>query len=115
VRAVTCLEGEAVWKAGDQGRWSWELLEHVLGRSPSLNVGDIRDNCRHFVPPPGRPTFLKGPIAFLVKYRDGLRSAALLLNGPHGPAKRHFEAGLDALLLAGASRGGLLAGADSED
>jgi hypothetical protein len=83
VRAMICLEGEAVWKAGDEGRWSWELLEHALGRSPSLNVGDIRDNCRHFVPPPGRPTFLKGPVAFLIEYRDGLRAAVLLLNGHH--------------------------------
>jgi hypothetical protein len=83
VRAVTCLEGEAVWKAGDKGLWSWELLDHALGRSPSLNVGDIRENCRQFVPPPGRPTFLKGPVAFLLEYLDGLRAAVLLLNGHH--------------------------------
>jgi hypothetical protein len=83
LRAVTCLEGEAVWKAGDDGLWSWALLEHALGRSPSLNVGDIRENCRHFVPPPGRPTFLKGPVAFLLEYGDGLRATVLLLNGHH--------------------------------
>lgn len=83
VRAVTCLEGEAVWKAGDEGLWSWELLEHALGRSPSLNVGDIRENCRQFVPPPGRPTFLKRPVAFLIEYRDSLRATVLLLNGHH--------------------------------
>jgi hypothetical protein len=81
VRAVTCLEGDAVWKAGDEGVWSWELLEHALGRSPSLNVGDVRDNCRHFVPPPGRPTFPRGPVAFVVEYNDGLRATVLLLNG----------------------------------
>jgi hypothetical protein len=81
VQAVTCLEGEEVWKAADSGRWSWELLEHALGRSPSLNVGDVRDNCRHFTPPPGRRTFLKGPLAFLVEYRDGLRGTVLVLNG----------------------------------
>jgi hypothetical protein len=83
VKAVTCLEGEAVWKAGDAGAWSWDLLEEALSRSPSLNVGDVRDNCRHFVPPPGRPTFLKGPIAFLVEYRDGLKATVLILNGHH--------------------------------
>lgn len=81
VRAVTCLEGEAVWKAGESGVWSWELLDHALSRSPSLNVGDIRENCRHFVPPPGRPTFLKGPMAFVIEYRDGLRATVLVLNG----------------------------------
>jgi hypothetical protein len=81
VSAVTCLEGDAVWEAGDRGVWSWELLEHALGRSPSLNVGNVRDNCRQFVPPPGRPTFLRGPIAFVVEYRDGLRATVLILNG----------------------------------
>jgi hypothetical protein len=81
VKAVTCLEGDAVWKAGDKGLWSWDLLEAALSRSPSLNVGDIRDNCRQFAPPPNRPTFPKGPLAFLVEYRDGLKAAALLLNG----------------------------------
>jgi hypothetical protein len=83
VKAVTCLEGDAVWKAGDDGLWSWDLLEEALSRSPSLNVGDVRDNCRQFVPPPGRPTFLKGPIAFVVEYRDGLKAAVLILNGHH--------------------------------
>src|SRR5207253_7408203 len=81
VRRVRCLEGEAVWKAGDAGEWSWELLEHALGRSPSLNVGDVRRNCRHFVPPAGRPTYLRGPLACQVEYRDGLRATALILNG----------------------------------
>ena len=42
VKAVTCLQGDAVWKAGDDGLWSWELLEHALGRSASRNAGDIR-------------------------------------------------------------------------
>jgi len=81
VRAVTGLEGDAVWKAGDAGAWSWELLEHALGRAGSLNVGDIRDNCRHFRPPPGRRTYPRGPAAFLIEYRDGLRATVLLLNG----------------------------------
>jgi hypothetical protein len=81
VRAVAYLEGDEVWKAGDAGRWSWELLEHALGRSPSRNVGDVRDNCRHFRPPPRRPSFPRGPVAFLIEYRDGLKATVLLLNG----------------------------------
>jgi len=81
VRAVQCLEGDAVWKAGDAGVWSWELLEHALGRTPTRNVGDIKVNCRHFAPPPGRPTFPRGPIAFIIEYRDGLKATVLLLNG----------------------------------
>ncbi|MBX6311877.1 MAG: hypothetical protein IRY99_02990 [Isosphaeraceae bacterium] len=81
VVAVTCLEGDDVWKAGDAGRWSWELLDRALSRSHTLNPGDVRQNTRDFVPPPGRPTFLATPIAFLVEYADGLRAAALILNG----------------------------------
>ena len=81
VRSVRCLEGEAVWKAGDAGEWSWELLEHALGRSPSLNAGDVRRNCRHFEPPVGRPSYRRGPLAFQVEYRDGLRGTVLVLNG----------------------------------
>ena len=30
VRSVQLIEGDAVWKAGDAGRWSWELLESAL-------------------------------------------------------------------------------------
>ena len=74
VRGVRCLEGDAVWKAGDAGEWSWELLEHALGRSPSLNVGDIRRNCRHYNAVPARSPLARSPVAFLVEYRDGLRA-----------------------------------------
>jgi hypothetical protein len=81
VRSVRCLEGDAVWKAGDAGEWSWELLDHALGRSPSLNVGDVRRNCRHWVPIAGRPSYARGPILYQVEYRDGLRGSALLLHG----------------------------------
>jgi hypothetical protein len=81
VKAVTCLEGDAVWKAGDDGVWSKELLEAALSRSPSRNVGDPRENCKHFAPPPGRPSFPKGPVAFVIEYQDDLKATVLLLNG----------------------------------
>lgn len=82
VKAVTYLEGEAVWKAGDAGSWSWDLLEAALSRSPSRNVGDLRDNCKHFQPP-GTWGFAKvtSPRAFLVEYRDGLKATVLQLDG----------------------------------
>jgi hypothetical protein len=83
VAAVTCLQGEAVWKAGDAGQWSWELLEHALGRSPSLNVGDIRDNCRQYSRSTGQVELWRSPTAFLIEYRDGLKATILILNGHH--------------------------------
>jgi hypothetical protein len=78
VKAVTCLTGKDVWKAADEGRWSWELLEAALGRSETVCPGDVRHNV-------GRSPVGNQPatpaIAFLVEYRDGLRGTALLLNG----------------------------------
>jgi hypothetical protein len=78
VRAVTCLTGNDVWRAGDAGQWSWDLLEAALGRSETVNPGDIRQNVgsmrvgNH----PESPA-----IAFLLEYRDGTRGTILLLNG----------------------------------
>jgi hypothetical protein len=81
VKAVTCLQGDAVWKAGDDGMWSWELLEHALGRSQSRNAGDVRANCRRFPRPSTWGNFVKGPIAFHVEYADGLKATVLQLDG----------------------------------
>jgi hypothetical protein len=81
VVAVTCLEGDAVWKAGDAGMWSRKCLDAALSRSHTLNPGDPKQNTRDFTPPPNRPTFLKEPIAFVVEYVDGFRATALILNG----------------------------------
>ncbi len=85
VIAVTCLEGDAVWAAGNQGVWSWPLLERALGRSHTVNPGDIRQNTRDFKPPPapGRDALTKlgHPVAFVVEYVDGLRATVLILNG----------------------------------
>jgi hypothetical protein len=78
VKAVTCLTGNDVWRAGDDGKWSWNLLEAALARSETVNPGDIRRNVGVAVSPtqPRLPA-----TAFLVEYRDGFRGTALLLNG----------------------------------
>jgi len=81
VRAVTCLQGDAVWQAAEEGRWSWELLEHALGRSLSRNAGDVRANCRRFARPTTWGNFVPGPIAFLIEYADGLQATVLQLDG----------------------------------
>jgi hypothetical protein len=78
VRAVTCLLGKEVWKAGDDGRWSWDLLEAALARSETVNPGDVRKNVGQMAVQGMPPT---PATAFLVEYRDGTRGTALLLNG----------------------------------
>jgi hypothetical protein len=85
VAAVTYLEKDAVWKAGDKAVWSWALLEQALGRSHCLNPGDIKQNTTDYMPPAasGRDplTKLRHPSAFVVEYVDGLRATVLILNG----------------------------------
>ncbi len=78
VKAVTCLSGKEVWKAGDAGRWSWDLLEAALSRSETVNPGDIRDN----VGGVKVYNYNQTPaLAFLIEYNDGTRGTVLLLNG----------------------------------
>lgn len=81
VKAVEYLEKDAVWKAGDAGRWSWDLLEHALGQSSSRNVGDIRENCSQFQAPKNWDYVTPSPRAFLIEYRDGLKAAVLQIDG----------------------------------
>jgi hypothetical protein len=66
VKSVTCLQGDAVWKACDDGRIRWPLVVEAIGRSPSANVGPIREN-------------VLNPLAILVEYADGTRGAVLNL------------------------------------
>lgn len=66
VKSVRCLEGPAVWKAGDEGLWSWELMEQAVSRCGSKNYGRVRDQVLH-------------PQLILVEYLDGTRGAALNL------------------------------------
>lgn len=68
VREVACLKGADVWKAGDAGEWSWDLLEEALGRSETLAPGDVRFNV---------PT----PLMIQVRYASGAKGTVLLLNG----------------------------------
>ncbi len=71
VRGVQCLQGEEMWKALDQGRWSKSLLEAGIKLLPAHAPGDYR-----------APT-AKTPDAglFLLEYRDGLKAAVAMLNG----------------------------------
>jgi len=78
VKSVQCIRGDAVWKAGDEGRWSWKLLDAALARSETLNPGDIRTNTST-VTSLTMPRV--EPIAFLMEYLDGTKGTVLLLNG----------------------------------
>ncbi len=66
VKSVTGLRGDAVWKAGDEGVWSWDLLEAALDVNPTRNYGKVREQ-------------VQNPSALLIEYNDGTRGAVLNL------------------------------------
>jgi len=66
VAAVTCLEGDAVWRAADQGLWSRELAEAACAAIVNKPPGSMEQHCGE-------------PAVFLVEYRDGLQAAVLML------------------------------------
>ncbi|AMV37177.1 hypothetical protein [Planctomyces sp. SH-PL62] len=82
VRRVQMIEGDAVWKAADAGRWSRELLGAALSRTDSLQGLSVQD---------GRPQALgegdeialiaQNPAAYFIEYADGTRATLLMLNG----------------------------------
>ena len=65
VRAIQCLERNAVWKFLDDTPWARRLFDKALTHSETLKPGDMRQN-------------VKEPAVFLVEYNDGLEAAAFL-------------------------------------
>lgn len=69
IAAVQTLEGDAVWKAGEDRRWSRSLLEAALKTgTQKTKPGAPEQNC-------------KNPLVFLIEYKSGLRGAVLMLSG----------------------------------
>ena len=82
VRAVQLLDGEAVWKAGDEGRWSWRLLSAALSRSDSrVGLGLTDGRPQELVESREVTRLARNPAAYLIEYRDGFRATLLMLNG----------------------------------
>ncbi len=82
IKAVQMIEGEAVWKAGEEGRWSKELLTAALSRSDSPQGWTITDGrTQDLVGNNELPKLVKNPAAYFIEHRDGLRTTLLMLNG----------------------------------
>jgi len=82
VAAVQMLEGEAVWKAGEAGRYSRDLLVAALSRSDTPQGQTIADGRTQDLVAKGElPKLVKNPAAYFIEYRDGLNAALLMLNG----------------------------------
>jgi len=82
VRAVQMIEGDAVWKAGEEGHWSRDLLISALSRSDTpLGLGDTESRPQDLVTSGQLPRIVKNPAAYFIEYRDGLKATLLMLNG----------------------------------
>lgn len=71
VRSVQCVQGEAMWEALDEGRWSKGLLEAAVKLVPAHAKGDMR----------ALTAKARDAAVFLIEYRDGFKAAVAMLNG----------------------------------
>jgi hypothetical protein len=82
VKAVQLIEGDEVWRAGEDGRWSRELLEAALSRSDSpCGLTEQDGRTQDLLGNGELPRLVKDPAAYLIEHRDGLRTTLLMLNG----------------------------------
>ncbi|MEO8426288.1 MAG: hypothetical protein ABI651_04165 [Verrucomicrobiota bacterium] len=82
IKSVQLIEGDAVWQAGEEGRWSKRLLEAALSRSDSLQGDSELDSRPQDLAHNGQlPKLVKNPAAYFIERNDGLRTTLLMLNG----------------------------------
>lgn len=82
VRSVQLVEGEDVWKAGEEGRWSKELLEAALSRSDTPCGLTLEDGRTQDLLGSGEIfRLVEKPVAYFIEYNDGLEATLLMLNG----------------------------------
>ena len=85
VRAVQLIEGGDVWRAGQAGRWSEELLEAAISRSDAPGAGELEDGSLGDLFESGRlHSLVENPAAYFIEYNDGLEATLLMLNGAIG-------------------------------
>jgi hypothetical protein len=82
VKAVQMIEGDAVWKAGEQGRWSKEMLSAALSRSDTpLGLTLVDGRTQDLVGSGEIEKLAKNPVAYFIDYNDGLQCTLLMLDG----------------------------------
>jgi hypothetical protein len=82
VKAVQLLEGDAVWAAGDSGRWSKLLLSSALSRSDAPQGLTVLDGRPQDMAASGvLPQLVKNPKAYCIEYNDGTHATLLMIDG----------------------------------
>lgn len=85
VKAVQLLQGDEVWRAGEDGRWSKRILEAALSCSDELQGITLEDARTQDLLGSGvLPEIVKEPRAYLIDRNDGPRTTLLWLNGAVG-------------------------------
>jgi hypothetical protein len=82
VKAVQLIEGDAVWKAGEEGRYSKDLLISAFSRSDTpMGRDEAEGRTQDLVSAGLLPKLVANPAAYFIEYRDGLKATLLMLNG----------------------------------
>ena len=82
VKAVQLLEGDDVWAARKEGRWSEDLMSSALSRSDTpLGLTVLDGRTQDLALPGVLPQLVKDPAAYCIEYNDGTRATLLMLNG----------------------------------
>jgi hypothetical protein len=82
VRRVQLIEGEAVWRAGAEGRWALELLAAALSCSDTpCGFPDQDGRTIDLIGSGELHRLVENPAAYLLEYNDGLQATLLMLNG----------------------------------
>jgi len=82
VRAVQLLQGDDVWAAMQEGRWSKDLLISALSRSDTpLGLTFLDGRNQELVSSGALQQLVKDPAAYCVEYIDGTRGTLLMLTG----------------------------------
>jgi hypothetical protein len=85
VKSVQLIEGDDVWKAADDGRWSKEMLRSALSRSDNLKGATVTDGRTQDMVGTGvLPGLVKDPWAYFIEYRDGTKATLLMLSDAVG-------------------------------
>ena len=82
VKAVQLIEGDAVWEAGEEGRWSKELLESALSRCDSpCGLTEEDGRTQDLLGSGELQRLVENPAAYFIERNDGLQTTLLMLNG----------------------------------
>jgi len=82
VKAVQLLQGDAVWKAMDEGRYAKDLLTAALSRSDTpLGLTEADGRTQDLVASGELQKLVQKPAAYFIEYRDGLKATMLMLDG----------------------------------